>query len=495
MNDPGSDVGRLVKAAKAVRTPGEAIRFARWSGAALKRRLFVGPARSRQSPDAQARADYELGIELATIGAQAARVFSASSKVGVFDPEATHDLVIGDESAVPESVAGLYVPLGRNPMTHVAAFDAETNNPIRWIRDHDQRVLSVGPVAKLPSGVTVDASLEADDPEAARHAHHLVDVAAFHASTRERAATLVALAARGVVVLLADSSRELEDLVGTDLHRLLSDPGIANASVHERERASISMRRLALRDHSLRARVRQVATIGGLDRPSIPEVSIVLATNRPDYIDAAFEAVGRQTYPRLEVVLALHGPGFDGDVETHERDLPHALRVIRVGQEVSFGNALNLAVTASGGTLLTKFDDDDLYSAEHVWDLVLAHEYSQAQLVAKAAEFVYLAGSDATIHRFAGRGETYSRTLAGGTMLISRHDLEAAGGWRRVPRGVDKALIEDVANAGGRIFRTHGFGYVLVRHGRGHTWASDDSYFLDEAQDHRDGLDRGFAGV
>ena len=80
-------------------------------------------------------------------------------------------------------------------------------------------------------------------------------------------------------------------------------------------------------------------------------------------------------------------------------------------------------------------------------------------------------------------------------MLISRDDLAAAGGWRRVPRSVDKLLIEDVEAVGGAIYRTHGAGYVLVRHGKGHTWASDDAYFLEHAVEERAGLDEAFASI
>ena len=61
--------------------------------------------------------------------------------------------------------------------------------------------------------------------------------------------------------------------------------------------------------------------------------------------------------------------------------------------------------------------------------------------------------------------------------------------------GEDRALAQDVAASGGKVYRTHGSGFVLVRHGVGHTWKADDSYFLEQAQDGRDGCDLRFAGV
>ena len=101
-------------------------------------------------------------------------------------------------------------------------------------------------------------------------------------------------------------------------------------------------------------------------------------------------------------------------------------------------------------------DDDDLYDADHVWDLVLAHDYSRASLVGKAAEYVYLATSNRTVRRFSRGAETYRNSIAGGAMLIARSEIDRVGGWQSIPRSVDQALIKDVIRAGGRVYRTHG---------------------------------------
>ena len=194
--------------------------------------------------------------------------------------------------------------------------------------------------------------------------------------------------------------------------------------------------------------------------------------------------MARQTYPRLELVLAPHGHGFDpARVSELTAGLDCPVQVVSVAAEAPLGRVLAAAASAAAGKLLTKFDDDDLYGAEHVWDLVLAREYSRAELVAKGAEYVYLAASGLTIHRFGGKGERFSRrpTVAGGTMMMAASDLAAAGGWRPLPARVDEALIKDVDRTGGRIYRTHGAGYVLVRHGVGHTWPAADDYFLAQA--------------
>lgn len=80
-------------------------------------------------------------------------------------------------------------------------------------------------------------------------------------------------------------------------------------------------------------------------------------------------------------------------------------------------------------------------------------------------------------------------------MLIARNDFQRAGGWRRAPRHVDRALVEDVLAAGGAVYRTHDEGYILVRHGEGHTWTAGEGQFLDRAEEVRPGWQPALAGM
>ena len=358
----------------------------------------------------------------------------------------------------------------------VPAFDPRIWNPIRWQRAVGNETAALGPVKRLPTGIVVHHVMPRDDLLRLRRMHHVKDVQAFHADVVTRAGDLVRLAAAGVVLHLADGDVRLRALLGDELHDLMTtDPSDFDAGT--RELHSIRMRRIALRDHSLQARARH----RGEAAAGLSLVSILLATNRPRFLPSVLATVARQTYPRLELVLALHGEGFE-DVERHVAGFPYPTKVVRVAAHDSLGAVLNVATAASSGTLLTKMDDDDLYGADHVWDLVLAHEYSQAQVVGKGLEFVYLAASDQTIHQFSGYGEDYrARTLAGGTLLIARRDLDRVCGWRQVQRGVDQGLIEDVLRARGCVYRTHGAGFMLIRHGEGHQWKISSDFFLRRA--------------
>ena len=354
------------------------------------------------------------------------------------------------------------------------AFDALRWNPLQWRPRAGSEVGALGPVALLPAGVRADRAVHPDDLLRLRQMHHVEDAQAFHPDDAARAGTLARLAAAGVVVHVADGGERMRDALGGELHDLMTADarGLSEA---ERELRSGRMQRAALREHSLQAR----AWRNG-DGP--PTVSILMATKRPELLPQALAAVARQTYPRLELALALHGDDPFPDAERLAAELPCPAVAVRVPASETLGAALNAAVAASSGALLAKMDDDDAYGSEHVWDLVLARVYSRAQLIGKSGGFVYLAESDCTIRRFAGDAEgRRTFNLAGGALLVSRRNLERAGGWRDAPHSVDALLIADVLRKGGQAHRTRDAGYVHVRHGGGHTWDAPDALFLEQA--------------
>ena len=298
----------------------------------------------------------------------------------------------------------------------------------------------------------------------------------------ESAAPLLELTASGVVVIVDDpagSERWLGDRLaglvgGVDTERL--------KDYTYRESVSVAQRRATHADHALPARLRQIRRVAGLPVQQPPGVSVVAATNRPEMLDRMVANVALQDHPNLELVLALHGDGFPVTDPVAPDGL--TLTVLRFAADAVFGHVLSAASAAASGEWVAKMDDDDWYGAEHISDLVFAAGYSGADLVGKGSEFVYLEDAGRTIRRGLGTGEAPSRTLSGGTLLV--------------PRGVDVALIDDVASAGGTLWRTHPFGYLLNRtpvEEHRHTWDVDDHYFERQAEQTWDGLALDVAGV
>jgi hypothetical protein len=319
--------------------------------------------------------------------------------------------------------------------------------------------------------------------EAARR-RFVVTVDAAALAAPHACETLLALCATGAPVRVTGNPIDLPRLVGTALAEALVEP--AALDQRERELRSIALRRSAL----------------ALGMRSAPPVSVLLPSRRPHDIRTAIGQIAAQRQCRLQLVIGLHGDQWPAAIEESLVTAAHAgaaiadVVVSRHPAELSLGAMLSAMTELSDGPLVTKWDDDDWYGPEHVLDLVLAHDYSGAEVVGKAAEFVYLESSDTTIRRMSIGAESYSATIAGGTLLMSRSWLDELGGWPDVPTAVDRHLLGASQRAGGSTYRTHGFQYVLRRRADGgHTWASSDDYFLAAATQRRAGLDLGFAGI
>ena len=119
----------------------------------------------------------------------------------------------------------------------------------------------------------------------------------------------------------------------------------------------------------------------------------------------------------------------------------------RTSARCLYATLRSAASARAEGELLAKMDDDDFYSATHIWDLVLARMYSGAQIVGKALDWIYLTHADTTVFRPTYPAEQFAKFVAGGTMLISAGDLAQVGGWRPVPKSVDRALLDRVLDA------------------------------------------------
>ena len=466
--------------------PRAAWRFVRWIGGAVLRR---GSRRARRAlgspvvgpPVSALRSEYPLGVEIAAVGPRSGQVFAASPGVARTLVGQHVDVVLADTAAEAAGVAAPVVALAEAPpQLSVPAFDPWVHNPIGWFDGERKGVGALGPRDRLPEGCEADREVGADDRAALRKLGYLEDVAAFHRDPVARAGELVRLAATGVVVHLADGDRRLAPYLGAELFALMTSD-VRSLGDAGREELGVRMRRAALREHSLGSRARQVAERVLSDPPWLPLVSVVVATRRPGFLGRVLATVREQTYPRLELILGLHGEGF-GEVGPDAAGPSVPVKVLRLGAALPLGSVLNAAARAAGGTLLTKMDDDDVYGADHIWDLVLAREYSRAPLVGKASEFVYLGASHRTIRRPLGAAERFdAEDLSGAAMLIERSLLDRVGGWTRSSVGEDRFLLEAAARVGARSYATHPYGLLVVRHGLRHSWDVGDAHYRKQA--------------
>lgn len=233
-------------------------------------------------------------------------------------------------------------------------------------------------------------------------------------------------------------------------------------------------------EHSVRLRRHAHAVRRAAARRSPPSVSVVMSSMRPHLLGAALRQIARQRHVHVEVLVGLHGVTADHEaVRRAIAECPLPVQVIEADRVVPFGEVLNRVAAMAAGDYLAKWDDDDWYGPEHLSDLLMAKEYSGADVVGTAAEFFYLEPLRVTIRRTDYRSEVWSDHVAGGTILLDRVEFRRIGGFGALARGVDANLLKRIHADGGGIYRTHGLGYVL-RRGRGgeHTWQLPLAHFL-----------------
>jgi hypothetical protein len=409
-------------------------------------RVVVGIVTS--TDDATEAATWPLDLALLTPDAQHLDGVARS-----LDGVATLPLFPGVDPGVDRPVGWRRAP-ARTAVVAAAAGDAEA--------------ASLATDLGVPLVTTADAATDAAaaivaDPATSAGAHRAL-----------------ALLARGIPVLVPDHAAvpaELAGLVeGARPERLVAAAADWGADLDVRERRSVQLRRTVLREHTQRVRLETVLAHLGVPLRRPERISVLLATRRPDQLSAAVEQIAAQDHPDVELVAALHGDGFPDDAEAQVAARhPGPSRVVRVDGAAVLGDVLNAALDEASGTLIAKMDDDDLYGPGHLSDLVVALEYSGADVVGRWANETHLVDADVTIAQDLDRQERWAHHLPGATMLV-RGDVLRAVRFRRVPRHVDTHLLRSIHAAGGAAYATHRFGFVRRRHGD-HTYDPDDARF------------------
>ena len=388
---------------------------------------------------------------VAELGRQAVWPDHAGRRGVVLETEAT-DKVAADPVEVTDA----------DPVLALGPLDERVLNPIGFERDVAGEVLDLsdldwgrGPTESLVRGLRGHLGVHADLPQA----------------TPLRAARVIAGLAMAGVPLTAD---RVATSVAAHLGEQVTAAITAQVDLTDaraREEHSVVLRRAALSAYSSAAWRAHLGGSAGVRVAGQPAVSVVMATRRPDLLEHALGQVARQRgVARLELVLAPHGWQPDpGRV----RELAGVdVQVLPQPEGAVFGDVLDAAASAASGDVVMKMDDDDWYAPDAVADLLLARDFSGAELVGMPDDTYYLEPSDETV-RLGQPSEVYRQFVAGGTLLLDRGLLHAVGGFRSVRRHVDAELISAVRAAGAATYRTHGLGYVLRRTDGGHTWQAD----------------------
>lgn len=256
---------------------------------------------------------------------------------------------------------------------------------------------------------------------------------------------------------------------------LTRNPQLSERQLHLAQRRIWSAHTYAHRvesviDSALPAAVRPVG---------LPSVSLLVSTIRPERLEAVLRTAGGLQGVKPELVLCTHGFTAD-DIEVKRLSRHYGLDdvvVLERPRSESLGECLNACVDAASGQVLSKMDDDDFYAPNYLQDLVHALAFSRADVVGKQAHYMYVAGHDATLLRFADREHRFTASVMGPTITARREVFESVR-FTDLDRGEDTRFLSDVRADGGRIYASDRFNYAQFRGLQNHTWKISDTALL-----------------
>lgn len=402
---------------------------------------------------------------------------------------ASFDVVLGIDDDITEALRGLDGPevvmtLGpsfqsrlANPRSHAGRRRSIGLSPVR--EPHEEGLLRV---AEALRAEPVDVLSERADFAAARASDFAVTVDASRSPSGEMLERVLANAAGGTPTVTAGSCR---------LPDHLSDATVPSSGERSQRLALRALRdsealrarqghkafRVSMRDGSTRVQVDGLLRAIGVDRgPSLPGLSLVIPTNRPQNIQSALAGIARQTYDRLEVVLVLHGIEVD---EGWLRDTASELgirefAIVHVPADLPLGEVLNIGFSSCSYPFVGKIDDDDFYAEEYAHDLMSCFEFADTEVVGKWTHYAYETASNELYLRYPGADFTFQRLVAISTLMFKREVLEQV----RFPpyrSGSGSAFLHELRRKGGRVFSGDRYNYMYVRNSNSqHTWRFDE---------------------
>ncbi|HDV7280522.1 TPA: glycosyltransferase, partial [Mannheimia haemolytica] len=147
--------------------------------------------------------------------------------------------------------------------------------------------------------------------------------------------------------------------------------------------------------HTYEHRAVQIANTLGQDiKPEAPLASIVVASNRPYFIDRIVDNVTNQSYPNIEViVIAQKYTAEQLDNLKQKLSKSNKLKNVIVVQNDSddtLGKRLNQGIKLSKGEYVAKFDDDDFYFPNYLQDMLIPFKFGDYGIIGKKEIFIFL---------------------------------------------------------------------------------------------------------
>lgn len=216
---------------------------------------------------------------------------------------------------------------------------------------------------------------------------------------------------------------------------------------------------------------------------NLPGVSIIVCTNRPEFMERVIANYTRQAYLEKELIVVLNNNAMNPD-HWHSHTAGYSnIHIFQVDESRSLGECLNTGIDHCAYDYVAKFDDDDYYGPNYLTHQMRAMLDNNADVVGKATWYLYFERSN-TLALFCRHPEnSFVNYVTGATLLIKK---EVFNGIRfsAMTVGEDVDFVAVCKEHGLRIYSTDKADFVGIRRAliSSHTWQESDEHILAQCQ-------------
>lgn len=247
-----------------------------------------------------------------------------------------------------------------------------------------------------------------------------------------------------------------------------------------RDRKVHLAQRLTWANYTYEERVKKILSVLGIGTGghTEPKIAVITPTVRPENFETIFQNFSQQSYPDKELLICCHGFQADqaGIQSIADRYNVDSYRVIEKSREYSLADNLNAMIEMADGEVIARMDDDDWYGPNYLLDLHNSLKFSQADVVGKAASYIYFEESNMSVLTMPQMEHKYSDFVRGAT-IMARKDTLLKTPFPNGERGEDSDFLTQILSVGGTIYSADRFNFSVSRlHSKeSHTWGAADN--------------------
>lgn len=196
-------------------------------------------------------------------------------------------------------------------------------------------------------------------------------------------------------------------------------------------------------------------------------VSIITATNKPEYMKQLFMNYNRQQWKTKELIILLNNDRMNLDSYRKYAKGFGQVSVYRLPEKSSLGKCLNYGISKAKYEIIAKFDDDDFYAPHYLSEAMEEFERTGANVIGKNKFYMYFQSSARLMH-----ASMPSRRLVAGATIMFEKKIYPGVVFSNLRKGSDMRFLHDCMKKGYKIGSTSRYNFTAIRRGdqTKHTW-------------------------